>query len=110
MSNNEKILVQVVDTKIFEKKLQKADAVLPFVLSLLTTKKAIANFLEVTPLTVSNMIKDGRLKESEHYYKDESSIVFIANAIIEYKINPPKKEMIVQEAYQPSQEALNLLS
>lgn len=103
-------VIEVVDTQIFKEKLMVADAVLPYVLSTLITQKAISKFLGVTPLTVANMIKDGRLKEGEHYFKDGNTTVFLPNAIIDYKINPPKKQPIPKEACQPSQEALNIIS
>jgi len=44
-----------------------------------------------TELTVANMIKDGRLKEGEHYLKDGKSISFVPDEIIRYKMNPPSR-------------------
>jgi len=79
-------VIEVVDTKIFEQKLQMAETILPFVLSLLTTQKAVSRFLEKTPLTIANMVRDERLKEGIHYIKEGKKTVFIAEAIVQYKI------------------------
>ena len=100
-------VIEVVDTKIFKEKLQIADAVLPFVLSLLTTQKAVSKFLEKSSLTIANMVKDERLKEGVHYTKDSGSVVFIPLAIIDYKVNPPMTKP--KKTYKPSQEALEFL-
>jgi hypothetical protein len=103
-------VIEVVDTEIFQQKLQMADAILPFVLSLLTTQKAVSNFLEKSSLTIANMVKDKRLKEGVHYIKEGGSIVFIPLAIIDYKLNPPSFKPKTKEAYEPSQEAREFLS
>ena len=103
-------VIEVVDTKIFEQKLQMAETILPFVLSLLTTQKAVSRFLEKTPLTIANMVRDERLKEGIHYIKEGKKTVFIAEAIVQYKINPPSNVPKPKEAYVPSQEAKDFLA
>ena len=103
-------VIEVVDTSIFKEKIQMAEAILPFVLSLLTTQKSVSRFLEKTPLTISNMVKDNRLEEGVHYVKEDDKIVFIPSAIIDYKMNPPSNNPKPKEAYIPSQEAKDLLA
>ena len=105
----EKEVIKVVDTKIFERKLQMAETILPFVYSLLITKKAVAKFLGKTTLTISNMVKDKRLEEGVHYSNEDGKIVFIPSAIIEYKMNPPDRKP-KHKTYMPNQEARDILS
>ncbi len=86
-----------------------AEAVLPFAKQFLHSQKNIANFLCVSPLTVSKMIQDGRFVEGIHYEYQGSSIVYNPNEIINFKLNPPRNQK-PKEAYRPSQEALEILN
>jgi len=104
-----KKVIEVVDTEIFKKKLQMAEAIMPFVLSLLTTQKNVGKFLEKSSLTIANMVKDERLKEGVHYTKNGNSVVFIPLAIIDFKMNPPRLNVEAKKTYQPSQEAMRFL-
>jgi hypothetical protein len=103
-------VVQVVDTAIFEHRLKMAEAVLPFAKQFLCSQKNIADFLGVSPLTVSKMIQDGRFTEEVHYKNEGSRIVYNPDEIINYKLNPPTRNHKPKEAYKTSQEALDMLS
>lgn len=57
----------------------------------LTTKRGVAMFLGITERTVNNYIADGKLREGYHFYrKNDKILVFIEDAIIEFKINRGK--------------------
>ncbi len=55
----------------------------------LTTLSNVANFLNVSKMTIYNMLEDGRLKENIHFkkqmLKNKVKIVFVESAIIKYK-------------------------
>jgi len=52
----------------------------------LTTKKEVARFLNVTPRTVNNYMRQGYLKEGYHYFhKNAKMIVFDEDAILEFR-------------------------
>lgn len=52
----------------------------------LTTKKEVARFLNVTPRTISNYIQQGFLKKDKHfYYKNSKMLVFVEEAILEFR-------------------------
>jgi len=103
-------VIEVVDTALFKEQLQRAEVVLPFVTQILTNKKNIAKFLGVHPNTITNYIKNGTFKEGVHYtYLPKGKLTFIPLKIIDFKINPPAKE-VKREKYQPSQEAREFLN
>ena len=51
----------------------------------LETEKGVIHFLEITKNTFNTYIKDGIFVEGQHYVKEGTTKVFIANAIIELK-------------------------
>jgi hypothetical protein len=77
-------------TKILEK-LNNQEIMLQMVLSSLTTSKQVAAFLGVSTRTIELWVKNGTLVQDVHYYRnDKNRLVFIPNAILEYKKNPKK--------------------
>jgi len=57
----------------------------------LTTKRGVALFLGTTERTVNNYIREGKLIEGYHFSRKNGRIlVFIEDAIIEFKINRGK--------------------
>ena len=50
-------------------------------------KKAVLHYLDISESSYQNYLKDGRLKESVHFYRKNGKMVFIENAIIELKNN-----------------------
>lgn len=55
----------------------------------LTTHTSVAKYLNVSVMTIYNMLEDGRLKENIHFKKqmlrNKVKIVFVESAIIKYK-------------------------
>lgn len=102
-------IIQVVDTSIFEEKLKMAEAVMPYVLSSLTTQKEVAKFLGKSSQTIATMVKDGVLTQGIHYIMEDTKRVWLPEGIIEFKLNPPKKQ-VVKKKYQPSAEAVSILN
>ena len=51
----------------------------------LEKEKGVIHFLEITKNTFNTYIKDGIFIEGQHYVKEGTTKVFIANAIIELK-------------------------
>jgi len=77
-------------TKILEK-LNNQEIMLQMVLSSLTTSKQVAAFLGVSTRTIELWVKNGTLVKDVHYYRnDKNRLVFIPNAILEYKKTPKK--------------------
>jgi len=77
-------------TKILDK-LNNQEVMLQMVLSSLTTSKQVASFLGVSTRTIELWVKNGTLIKDTHYYRNEKNrLVFIPNAILEYKKNPKK--------------------
>jgi len=77
-------------TKILDK-LNNQEVMLQMVLSSLTTSKQVAAFLGVSTRTIELWVKNGTLIRDTHYYRNEKNrLVFIPNAILEYKKNPKK--------------------
>ncbi|MDD2399618.1 MAG: hypothetical protein PHR75_03320 [Sulfurovum sp.] len=77
-------------TKILEK-LDNQETMLQMVLSSLTTSKQVASFLNVSQRTIELWVKNGTLVKDIHYYhNDKGRLVFIPDAILEYKKNPKK--------------------
>lgn len=57
----------------------------------LSTKRGVAMFLGTTERTVNNYIADGKLIEGKHFNRKNGKIlVFIEDAVIEFKINKGK--------------------
>ncbi len=77
-------------TKILDK-LNNQEIMLQMVLSSLTTSKQVASFLGVSTRTIELWVKNGTLIRDTHYYRNEKNrLVFVPNAILEYKKNPKK--------------------
>lgn len=57
----------------------------------LNTVSAVADYLNVSKMTVYNMLSDGRFKENVHFtkqiLKNKVKIIFVESAIIKYKEN-----------------------
>ena len=79
----------------------------------LTTKKGVIHFLEITTNTFNTYIKESRLVEGVHYYKEKEELVFVKDEIINFKksgqvgrkINS-KKDNTLEEI----QQELNIMS
>lgn len=57
----------------------------------LSTKRGVALFLGTTERTINNYITDGKLIEGYHFNRKNGKIlVFIEDAVIEFKINRGK--------------------
>lgn len=57
----------------------------------LESKKDVAEFLGVTPRTINNYIKEGKLKEGYHFNrKNDKLLVFTEVAILEFRDNLTK--------------------
>ena len=73
-------------------------------LNILTTKKEVAKFLNISTKTVDNYIKRKKLKENIHYILEDDKIVFNPSEIIKFKqqryknvveVEPKKEEYSV---------------
>ncbi len=101
----EEILKQILH------RLDEQQALLQVTLNSLTTTKAVASFLSLSPRTIQLWIKQKKLQEGKHYYRDGKRIVFIPAAILEFKNNPykgisPLKEGIEKEK-NPKKKTIN---
>lgn len=86
-------------TKILEK-LNNQEVMLQMVLSSLTTSKQVAAFLGVSTRTIELWVKNGTLVKDVHYYRnDKNRLVFIPNAILEYKKTPKKAKNNTKEQH-----------
>jgi len=95
-------------TKILDK-LNNQEIMLQMVLSSLTTSKQVASFLGVSTRTIELWVKNGTLIKDTHYYRNEKNrLVFIPNAILEYKKNPKKSSTKTKEKKSPK-EAVHVL-
>ena len=80
----EEILKQILD------RLDEQQALLQVTLNSLTTSKAVAAFLGVSPRTIQLWVKQRKLQDGKHYYRDGKRLVFIPATILELKNNPYK--------------------
>ncbi len=82
-------------------RLDEQQALLQVTLNSLTTSKAVANFLGISQRTIQLWVKQNKLQDGKHYYRDGKRLVFIPAAILELKNNPykgsPLKEDIQKE-------------
>jgi len=81
-------------------RLDEQQALLQVTLNSLTTSKAVANFLGLSVRTIQLWIKQKKLQEGKHYYRDGKRIVFIPAAILELKNNPYKGSSPLKEDMQ----------
>ena len=79
----------VIPIEAVEYKLAKADIFEPFVKLFLNNKKNVSEFLGVSVRVLNRWIEQDILKENVHYVKDENSIIYLHDALFEFKINPP---------------------
>ena len=61
---------------------------LQMALSSLTSSKQVAKFLGVSPRTIQLWVKNGKLQEGKHFYRDGKRLVFIPMAVMDLKNNP----------------------
>jgi len=101
--------IELLDSSVFKERFDKADLLLSFAHRFLTNKKNVSIFLNISIQTVNNHIANGRFEEGVHYNIEDNSIVFIPQAILDFKLNPPKKAN-KKPSYQPSDEALRFIS
>jgi len=101
--------IELLDSSIFKERFDRADLLLSFAHRFLTNKKNVSIFLNISLQTINNYIKNGRFEEGVHYNTEDNSIVFIPQAILDFKLNPPKK-VNKNPSYQPSSEALRFIS
>jgi len=64
---------------------------LQVVLSSLTTSRQVAAFLGVSQRTIELWVKKGIFQDGEHYYRNGKRLVFIPDAIIEFKKRPKER-------------------
>ena len=86
-------------------RLDEQQALLQVTLNSLTTSKAVASFLGVSPRTIQLWVKQQKLQDGKHYYRDGKRLVFLPAAILELKNNPytgssPLKEDMKKETIQ----------
>ncbi|SFV67421.1 hypothetical protein MNB_SV-3-1237 [hydrothermal vent metagenome] len=91
-------------------RLDEQQALLQVTLNSLTTSKAVANFLGISQRTIQLWVKQKKLQEGTHYYRDGKRLVFIPAGILElknpYKGSSPLKEDIQKEKT-PKKKTLN---
>ncbi|WP_456430546.1 helix-turn-helix domain-containing protein [Nitratifractor sp.] len=81
---------------------------LRIVLSSLTGSKQVATFLGVSPRTIEGWVRKGIFVEGEHYYRQGKRLVFIPDAIIEFKRHPERRRPKQQpKPPAPKTEAIN---
>ena len=90
----EEILNQILQ------KLDEQQALLQVTLNSLTTSKAVASFLGVSPRTIQLWVKQKKLQEGTHYYRDGKRLLFIPASILELKNNPYKGSSPLKEDIQ----------
>jgi len=78
----EEILKQILH------RLDEQQTLLEITLNSLTTSKAVASFLGVSPRTIQLWVKQKKLLEGKHFFRDGKRLVFIPAAILEIKNNP----------------------
>jgi hypothetical protein len=78
-------------------RLDEQQALLQITLNSLTTSKAVASFLSVSPRTIQLWVKQKKLQDGKHYYRDGKRLVFIPAAILELKNNPYKGTLPLKE-------------
>jgi hypothetical protein len=101
-------VIEVVDTQIFKEKLQMAEAIIPFAMNFLNSKKNVAKLFGVHINTITNWIENNTLKEGIHYLVEEGNIKFVPLALLRHKIHPSPKEREV-EPYQIRKEIKGLV-
>jgi hypothetical protein len=60
----------------------------------------VASFLGVSPRTIQLWVKQRKLQDGKHYYRDGKRLVFIPAAILELKNNPYKGTSPLKEDMQ----------
>jgi len=90
----EEMLKQILD------RLDEQQALLQFTLNSLTSTKAVASFLGVSPRTIQLWVKQKKLLDGTHYYRDGKRLIFIPAAILELKNNPYKGSSPLKEDMQ----------
>jgi len=95
----EEILKQILD------RLDEQQALLQVTLNSLTNTKAVASFLGVSPRTIQLWVKQKKLQDGKHYYRDGKRLVFIPAAVLELKNNPYKGSSPLKEDM-PKEESL----
>jgi hypothetical protein len=92
-------------------RLDEQQTLLQVTLNSLTTSKAVASFLGVSPRTIQLWVKQKKLQDGKHYYRDGKRLVFIPAAILELKNNPYKGPSPLKEDMQkeetPKKKTLN---
>jgi hypothetical protein len=100
--------IQLVDATVFKKEVEGYYILFAYFSSKLTTQKEVGFFLGKSSQTISTMVKEKVLIEGIHYTKEDGKTVWLPEGIINFKLNPPKKEP-KKQPYQPSQEAVKIL-
>ena len=92
-------------------RLDEQQALLQATLNSLTTSKAVASFLGVSPRTIQLWVTQKKLIDGTHYYRDGKRLVFIPAAILELKNNPYRGSSPLKEDMQkketPKKKTLN---
>jgi len=78
-------------------RLDEQQALLQITLNSLTTSKAVASFLGVSPRTIQLWVRQQKLQDGKHYYRDGKRLVFIPAEILKLKNNPYKGSSPLKE-------------
>jgi len=88
------LLLMVID-KIDkqEQSIYRQEQLMQVVIDSLTTKKAVAKFLGVHPVTIKNYVKNGTFELDREYFIDkDGEIEFVPSAIVDFKKNRNSKK------------------
>lgn len=97
-------VIELIPLEAVQEKLQKAEAFEPFVKHFLNNKKNVALFFEISVRVLNRWMEQEILKENVHYIIDDNKIIYLHNALFEFKLNPPS---LNKREYKPHNIAKN---
>lgn len=78
----ENILIEI------DEKLKKQEIFMKLLMPELKSKSAVAKILNTSVKKVTEYIENGKFQQNKHFYiNDKGKIIFISEAIIEFKLN-----------------------
>jgi hypothetical protein len=84
--------------KLIVEKLETQEELLQLSISVLNTKKSVANFLGKSEKTIDNYIANNTLKKDIHYfYNGAGKLEFIPMGIVKFKRNPAEQKALIKE-------------
>ena len=89
----EEILKQILH------RLDEQQALLQVTLNSLTTSKAVASFLGVSPRTIQLWVKQKKLQDGKHYYREGKRLVFIPAANFGVKKQSLRRIIALKRGY-----------